>query len=120
MLRSVVRSTAAALMVAVSTMSGAWAQSFPEKPITLVVPWPAGGGSDILMRMIADGASKALSQPMVVVNKPGAGGSVGLREVADSEPDGHTISMIATGFLAQQYANENAPALQNLDIRGLT
>src|SRR5690606_33665495 len=97
-------------------LSVAQAQSFPEKPINLVVPWPAGGGSDILMRMIAEKTSGTLGQPVVVVNKPGAGGSIGLKEVAESKPDGYTISMIATGFIAEQYGNPNAPTLDQYKI----
>ena len=55
------------------------AQTFPSKPISLIVPWPAGGGSDTLMRLIAESMSKSLPQPVIVVNKPGAGGQIGLR-----------------------------------------
>jgi tripartite-type tricarboxylate transporter receptor subunit TctC len=115
MLKCLRRALSLGLLLSVACAS-AFAQSYPSKPVTLVVPWPAGGGSDILMRMIADAASSPLGQPIVVVNKPGAGGSLGLREVASSAPDGHTISMIATGFIAQQYANMNAPELADYDI----
>lgn len=92
------------------------ADAFPSRPVTLVVPWPAGGGSDILMRLLADASTKSLGQPIVVVNKPGAGGQTGLREVAGSPADGYTISMIATGFLAQQYANPNANVIDDYTI----
>jgi tripartite-type tricarboxylate transporter receptor subunit TctC len=92
------------------------AQQFPSKPVTLVVPWPAGGGSDSVMRMLAEAASGPLGQPIVVVNKPGAGGSIGLREVAKSSPDGYTMGMIATGFIAGQYDNPNAPVLDDFRI----
>ncbi|MGV6876390.1 Bug family tripartite tricarboxylate transporter substrate binding protein [Pseudochelatococcus sp. B33] len=98
------------------TLSVAAASSFPTKPVTLVVPWPAGGGSDILMRMIAQKASGVLGQPVVVVNQPGAGGSLALREVAEGDKSGHTFSMIATGFIAEQYGNPNAPALDQFKI----
>ncbi|WP_011581726.1 MULTISPECIES: Bug family tripartite tricarboxylate transporter substrate binding protein [Chelativorans] len=95
------------------------AQDYPSRPITLVVPWPAGGGSDILMRLIAETARKELGQPVVVVNQPGSGGSLALREVADSEPDGYTMSMIATGFIAEQYGNPNAPTLDDYRVIAL-
>jgi tripartite-type tricarboxylate transporter receptor subunit TctC len=78
------------------------------------VPWPAGGGSDTIMRMMAEPMSKALGQPIVVVNKPGAGGQIGLRETADAAPDGYTISFIATGFLSQQYNTPNSLAIDDL------
>jgi tripartite-type tricarboxylate transporter receptor subunit TctC len=94
------------------------AEDFPSKPITLIVPWPAGGGSDTIMRIIAEPFSKALGQPVVVVNKPGAGGQIGLRETAEAQPDGYTISFIATGFLAQQYNTPNATAIDDFTFLG--
>jgi tripartite-type tricarboxylate transporter receptor subunit TctC len=92
------------------------AQSFPNRAVELVVPWPAGGGSDTLMRMLADATSGPLGRPVTVVNKPGAGGSLGLREVASASPDGYTLGMIATGFIAGQYDNPNAPVLDDYRI----
>jgi tripartite-type tricarboxylate transporter receptor subunit TctC len=110
------RAACAMALLAPMALASAPAVAYPDQPVTLVVPWPPGGGSDILMRMLADEASGRLGQPVVVVNKPGAGGSIGLREVADSPPDGYTISMIATGFISQQYGNPNAPELGDYDI----
>ena len=92
------------------------AANFPSKPVTLIVPWPAGGGSDILMRMIAQKATDQLKQSVVVVNQPGAGGSLALREVAQGDKSGHTFSMIATGFIAEQYGNPNAPTLDQFKV----
>jgi tripartite-type tricarboxylate transporter receptor subunit TctC len=89
-------------------IAAAQGDAFPSKPITLIVPWPAGGGSDTIMRMMAEPMSKAIGQPVVVVNKPGAGGQIGLRETAEAQPDGYTISFIATGFISQQYNTPNA------------
>ena len=103
----------ALLIGAPSTFAVAQTETFPSKPVTLVVPWPAGGGSDTLMRLLAPYASKALGQAIVVVNKPGAGGQTGLREVATSTPDGYTVSFIATGFLSQQYNNPNANTIDD-------
>jgi len=97
-----------AFCVALTFAAPAQAQTFPSKPVSLIVPWPPGGGSDILMRLIAESMSKTLGQPVVVVNKPGAGGQIGLREAAEAAPDGYTISHIATGFFAQQYNTANA------------
>jgi len=87
------------------------AEDFPNRPVTLVVPWAAGGGSDILMRMLAETASGPLGQPIIVMNRPGAGGSIGLREVARSKSDGYTLGMMASGFIAEQYGSPNAPKL---------
>jgi tripartite-type tricarboxylate transporter receptor subunit TctC len=94
---------------------GAIAQAFPSQPITMIVPWPPGGGSDIAMRLVADAASKRMGQPMVVVNKPGAGGTIGLKEMASSKPDGYTIGMVATGAVFAQYNNPNANALVDFE-----
>ncbi len=94
------------------------AQTFPSKPISLIVPWPAGGGSDTLMRLIAESMSKSLPQPVIVVNKPGAGGQIGLRETAEAAPDGHTISHIATGFFPQQYNTANAVTVDDFKFVG--
>lgn len=115
MFKKLAFSTMAAGIVASALALGsgaAVAAAFPERPVTLVVPWAAGGGSDILMRMLADAASGPLGQPIVVMNKPGAGGSIGLREVANSKPDGYTLGMMAAGFLAEQYNGPNAPKLK--------
>jgi len=106
----------AALSALALSVSSAVAADFPSKPVTLVVPWPAGGGSDILMRMIAQKTSEKLGQSVVVVNQPGAGGSLALREVADGDKSGHTFSMIATGFIAEQYGNPNAPTLDQFKV----
>ncbi len=91
------------------------AQAFPSQPIQLVVPWPPGGGSDTAMRMIADAASKRMGVPVIVVNKPGAGGTVGIKEVMSSKPDGYTLVMIATGAIFAQYNNPNANALDEME-----
>ena len=93
----------------------AQAQAFPSQPIQLVVPWPPGGGSDTAMRMTADAATKRMGVPVVVVNKPGAGGTVGIKEVMSSKPDGYTLAMIATGAVFAQYNNPNANALDEME-----
>src|SRR5690606_30311056 len=94
--------------------AAAYAQAFPSQPIQLIVPWPAGGGSDAAMRLTADAASKRLGVPVVVVNKPGAGGTVGIREAMSAKPDGYTLALIATGAVFAQYSNPNASALDDM------
>jgi tripartite-type tricarboxylate transporter receptor subunit TctC len=70
----------------------AHAEPFPSKPVTLVVPWPAGGSTDVVMRAMADAASKDLGQPIIVENRAGASGTLGPATVAaNAKPDGYTI-----------------------------
>jgi tripartite-type tricarboxylate transporter receptor subunit TctC len=68
------------------------AGEYPEKPVKLIVPWKAGGGTDALMRLIAHYASKYLGETMVVVNVPGVGGTLGARQGKDAKPDGYTLA----------------------------
>ena len=72
------------------------AQAYPSKPVRLVVPFPAGGATDILARTISQKASEKLGQSIVIDNRPGAGGTIGSDHVAKSAPDGYTL-LIATG-----------------------
>ena len=81
-----------ALIVAVGEgMFVAEGADFPTKPITLVVPFPPGGGTDTVGRPLASVAHQHLGQPMVVINKAGGSGAVGAQFVANSKPDGYTI-----------------------------
>jgi tripartite-type tricarboxylate transporter receptor subunit TctC len=71
------------------------AEGYPQKPVTLIVPWPAGGSTDIAMRTIAEAASKHLGQPVVIDNKPGASGTLGPAIMAaNAKPDGYTIAQM--------------------------
>jgi tripartite-type tricarboxylate transporter receptor subunit TctC len=74
--------------------------SYPTKPVRLIVPFPPGGGTDILARVIGAKLTEALGQPVVVENKPGAGGNIGVDVVAKSPPDGYTMVIGQTSNLA--------------------
>jgi len=76
------------------------AQTFPLRPITLVVPFPAGGGNDALARLVAERMSRTLGQQVVVENRGGAGGTIATRAVAKGPADGYTILLTYTGTLA--------------------
>ena len=73
------------------------AQSFPTKPIKLMIAFPAGGPTDITMRSLADNASKILGQPVIVENKPGAGGTLPAQALQTAAPDGYTVAQIPLG-----------------------
>jgi len=73
------------------------AQAFPARPIRLICPWPAGGSSDMVMRALADSASKALGQQVIIDNKPGASGMLGPNELVKASPDGYTLSQLTIG-----------------------
>jgi len=79
----------AAALSAVPRM--AWAQAYPTRPITLVVPFPAGGGSDVIGRIMAERMRETLGQPVIVENVAGAGGSIGVGRVARSTSDGYAV-----------------------------
>jgi tripartite-type tricarboxylate transporter receptor subunit TctC len=79
----------AALVLPLSSV--AQAQSYPSRSITVVVPFPAGGASDVVARIVAEGMSKHLGQTMVIENVGGAGGTLGSGRVATSDPDGYTV-----------------------------
>ena len=85
----------AAVLVCVFAGGIVWAQNkYPEKPIQSLIPYNPGGSSDLYMRATADFMSKYLGQPILSVNKPGAGGSIAFNALANSKPDGYTIAQL--------------------------
>src|SRR5262249_15542715 len=70
-----------------------WAQTYPLRPITIVVPFPAGGPPDTLARILSEHLRTSLGQPLIIENVSGAGGSIGVGRVARAAPDGHTVSI---------------------------
>jgi tripartite-type tricarboxylate transporter receptor subunit TctC len=95
--------------VALAAAACAWsapahAQKFPSKPVTLICPWPAGGSTDVQMRVLADLAGKHLGQPIVIENKPGGSGTVGAATLAASaRPDGYTLSQMPITVFRQPH-----------------
>ena len=85
---------AAAATLAVSP-GATQAQNWPAKPIKFVVAYPAGGGADFIARLFSERMSKLLEQPIVVENRPGAGGTLGALSVVRAEPDGYTLLIAA-------------------------
>jgi tripartite-type tricarboxylate transporter receptor subunit TctC len=87
------------------------AADYPKKPITLVVPYPAGGRTDLVGRLLAQVLPKYLKQPVVVVNKAGAGTVLGTIEVIKADPDGYTLGFFSNGLIASHYVLPNTPVL---------
>ena len=83
----------AVLAVSLTLAAGAAAQSYPSKPITMIVPLASGGSTDVIARIMAEGMRAVLGQPIIVENVTGAGGSIGVGRVARSAPDGYTIGI---------------------------
>ena len=96
---------AAALLLCGATLAPA--QGFPERPIQMVVPFGPGGTTDIMARLLADEFGRQLGGSVVVVNTAGAGGSIGMGNVARAKPDGHTLSMTTIGPLTIQPARRD-------------
>jgi tripartite-type tricarboxylate transporter receptor subunit TctC len=102
-LSTTLKLAAAALVASVGAMAAALAPvaaaDYPARPITLIVPYPAGGGNDVIARLVAAKMNVSLGQPIVIENRGGAGSTIGTRDVARSAPDGYTL-LIATSALA--------------------
>ena len=82
------------------------AQSFPVRPIKLIIAFPAGGPTDITMRVLADNASNILGQPVIVENKPGAGGTLPAQTLQSSPADGYTLAQIPLGVFRLPYTTK--------------
>ena len=79
--------------------TGSWAQAYPSKTIKIVVPFTAGSATDIMARVVGEKLQAAWGQPVVVENRPGAGGTLGATQVAKGEADGHTLLVVSTGHV---------------------
>lgn len=91
------------------SLSSGYAQAYPNKSITLIVPFAAGGGTDSIARDLAKALSDALGQPVIVDNRGGGGGAIGAQMVAKAEPDGHTLLFITSTFVTHA-ATEVTPS----------
>ena len=123
MLNTHKRLTLKALTLALSsiaTWTFAQTAPFPQKAITMVVPFPPGGLADIVARPVAEAMSRDLGQPVVIENKPGAGGGIGMGQVAKAKPDGYTVIMALSSYSVIPEADTligRAPLYAYTDLR---
>jgi tripartite-type tricarboxylate transporter receptor subunit TctC len=111
--------TLAALVALVASLA-AQAQSFPTKPIKFIVPFTAGSGTDIIARTVGDVMSKNLGQPVIIENKPGAGGTIAAAQVAKGDADGYTILIHSSGHAVNPAIYPNLPYDTVKDFSGIT
>jgi tripartite-type tricarboxylate transporter receptor subunit TctC len=98
--QTIARRALLALAVAVTAAGSAFAQAYPTKPIRLIVPFPPGGGNDVIARIVGQKLAERLGQAVVIDNKGGGNGVIGLNALAQAAPDGYTIGVGAAGPLA--------------------
>jgi len=103
-----IRLTSCFFALLLSCACAAWAQSFPAKPVHLVVAFPAGGTADLLARSVGDALVDTWRQPVIVENKPGAGAIIATAQVQRAAPDGYTLLMVAPSFVMNPMLNSEA------------
>lgn len=106
------RALLAAVAIAVASVSAR--ANWPERPITVIVPWAAGGGTDAVGRVIAAGLEKELGKPVNVVNRTGGGGVVGHTDLINAKPDGYTIGIATAEITTYYWANTSPLTHENL------
>jgi tripartite-type tricarboxylate transporter receptor subunit TctC len=100
-----IRCAGVALIACLATATHAQ-DSYPEHTITMVVPFPPGGAADIVARPMAEAMSRTLKQPVVVLNRPGAGGGVGMAYVSRAKPDGYTVLLALSSIVVLPEADK--------------
>ena len=100
--------------------AGAEAQTWPDRPVHIVVPLTAGSATDVMARMVAKQLSLQLGQPFIVENKPGAGGTIGTGAVARAKPDGYTLLVQSASYTVTPTTYPNTPYDTQRDLMGVT
>ena len=108
-MRKILLAVTAACLVAAGFAASARAEDYPQRPIRIVVSFGPGGGADIIGRILADSMQGKLGQPLIVENKPGAGGILGNDVVAKATPDGYTLGIMTAGQIIAAVTKKNMP-----------
>ncbi len=110
------------LLAAIGALAAgtAWAQAYPSKPITFVVPFTAGSGTDIVARLVAETMQRNMGQTIVVENRPGAGGSIASAQVARAEADGHMVLIPSSSHAVNPAVYPSLPYDTLRDLTGIT
>ena len=119
-MRGIVRIGAALAAFLICGTSALAQQSFPTKPVRLLIPYPPGGAVDILGRTLGDELSKKWGQPVIIENRPGAGGTIASQVVAKAAPDGYTLVIVASGHAINPYIYSNLPYDTFKDFRPIS
>ena len=115
---NILRTSACVLSLLLSLT--AHAQAFPDRPIHFIVPFTAGSATDVVARTVGEMMSRSLKQPIVVENRPGAGGTLGAAQVAKSNPDGYTLLIPSAGHIANPAIYASLPYDTLRDFAGVT
>jgi tripartite-type tricarboxylate transporter receptor subunit TctC len=118
-METIMRRTLAACALALSS-GAALAQAYPSRPIKFLVPFSPGSGTDIIARTVGEAMSKNIGQPVIVENKPGAGGTIAAAQVARGEADGYTVLIHSSGHALNPAIYPNLPYDTLRDLTGIT
>jgi tripartite-type tricarboxylate transporter receptor subunit TctC len=104
------------LVAVVAIAASGHAQTFPSKPVTMIIPFPAGGRTDVIGRIFAQSLQDALGKPVAVINKPGASSVLGSNEVSEATADGYTVGFFSTAVVTAQYTVPTPLSLKSFDL----
>src|SRR4030095_1985201 len=96
--KSLLSTTLMLLLASLAPAGGAWAATWPERPVRIVIPWPPGGSTDIIGRLLAAELTPRFKQQVIIDNRAGAGSIVGLQIATAAPPDGYTLMMTSDAY----------------------
>src|SRR5207248_1111688 len=106
-------------VLALALAFGAQAQDYPSKPIHIIVPFTPGSATDVVARLVAEKLNAAWGQPVLVENRPGAGGSIGIAQTAKADADAYTLAVVSTGHVVNDVLYKDLPYDTLHDLAGV-